>query len=79
MPTHTVPVERRRSVGPSESAVVGRILFGAAGGAAVGMLLGALAFNSLAVAIFAGLAGAIGGMVGPARAAEGEPPPTWER
>jgi hypothetical protein len=38
-----------------------------------GAVVGGLAFQSLIVALFAGLGGAVFGMVGPARHAEGEP------
>jgi hypothetical protein len=55
----------------SEAAGIGGILLGAAGGAAVGLLAGALAFDSLVTALLGGLGGAIAGMIVPARAAEG--------
>ncbi len=63
-------IEARDGKG-SEAVTVGRILLGAVGGAALGMLVGGVVFNSLIVGLFTALAGAIGGMIGPAQAAEG--------
>ncbi len=68
MSIRTIPIQGPK---PSEAAVVGRILLGAVGGAAVGMLVGGVVFGSLIVGVFTALAGAIGGMIGPAQAAEG--------
>jgi hypothetical protein len=56
---------------PGEAWVIGRIVLGALAGMAGGALAGALAFGSLVVALFAGLGGAVFGMLGPARRAEG--------
>ena len=70
MSTNTINPSNRKNV--SESAVVGRIVLGAIGGAAAAMLVAGVAFDSWVVGLFAALAGAIGGMLGPARAAEEE-------
>jgi hypothetical protein len=56
----------------SELAAVGRILLGATAGMVIGLLAGFLTFNSLVMALVGGGAGAISGVIAPARAAEGQ-------
>jgi hypothetical protein len=66
------PASATTSRRPSDRAAMALIVLGGLGGAATGMLAGALAFDfSLVMALVGGLGGGLAGVLGPARAAEG--------
>lgn len=73
----TLPAAERKTL-RTPSADVGRILLGGLVAAGAGALIAGLAFQSLVVALAAGLGGAIAGMLGPVRACEGEVAETWD-